>query len=106
MPGMTVGGWVVMVATIVVLWGAASWALVRTLHDEDRKLELLEEQGELDTYSPESLRELRTWIEEHPDDPMAEEARTAYNDCIETLETIDEPFYDWSAEEVRRLEPL
>lgn len=106
MPGMTVGGRVVMFATIVVLWGAASWALVRTLRDEDRKLELLEEQGEIDTYSPESLRELRTWIEEHPDDPLAEEARAAYNDCIETLETIDESFYDWSTEEIGQLERL
>lgn len=104
MATMPVGGWIVMAVAIVALWGVASWALYRSLRDEDRKLELLDEQGGIDTYSPESLRELREWIKEHPDDPMAEEARAAYNDCVETLETVDEPFYDWSGEDIERLE--
>jgi len=106
MATMTAGGWVVLAVMVMVLWGAAVWALYRTLHDEDRKVELLDRQGRIDTYSPESLRELRAWIRENPDDPMVEEARDAYNDCVETLHEVDEPFYDWSEEEIEELEPL
>lgn len=106
MATMPVGGWVVMIGSILVLWGVASWALLRTLRDEDRKLELLDDQGEIETYSPTSLRELRAWIKAHPDDPMIEEARAAYTDCVEALERVDEPFYDWSEADIDWLEPL
>lgn len=107
MVAMSAGGWLVLVVMVVVLWGVATWALFRTLRDEDRKLDLLDEQGAIDTYSPESLRELRAWIEDNPDDPMVAEARERYNDCVETLRSIDEPFYEeWSEGEVEDLEPL
>lgn len=100
MAAMTPSGWVVLVASVLLLWGVAGWALVRSLRAEDRKLALLDAQGEIDTYSPSSLRDLRAWIDEHPDDPMAPAAAEAYRDCVETLERIDEYFYDWSDEDV------
>ncbi|HET7323434.1 MAG TPA: hypothetical protein VFJ06_03805 [Halococcus sp.] len=98
--------WIVMVITIVLLWGVASWALYRTLTDEEHKLELLREQDSIETYSPESLRELRKWIQNHPDDPLADDARERYNDCVETLREIDKSFYDWSEAEIEDLEKL
>ena len=65
---LSTAAWVVMVGSIGVLWVPAMWALFRTLRDEDRKLELLTEQGKIDTYSPQALAELREWIRTHPDD--------------------------------------
>jgi ABC-type nickel/cobalt efflux system permease component RcnA len=104
--GLPVITWVVMVITIVLLWGVASWALYRTLTDEERKLELLQEQDTLETYSPESLRELREWVQNHPTDPLADDARERYNDCVETLHETNESFYDWSETEIENLEKL
>lgn len=95
-----------MAGSIVVLWGVASWALYRTLTDEEYKLELLDRQGKIDTYSPTALRELREWVQANPDDPMADEARERYNECVETLQSIDETFYDWSEEEIQNLKQL
>lgn len=103
---LTATAWAVMLLAIVLLWGAASWALYRSLTDEDRKLRLLDEQGRIDTYSPRSMRDLREWIRENPDDPMVGDARDAYNECVETLREIDEPFYDWSEEEIENLERI
>jgi hypothetical protein len=103
---LSISAWFVMLGAIVTLWGVGSWALLRSLRDEDEKLELLDEQGEIDTYSPRSMAELREWIQSHPGDKHAEEARLRYNECVETLERIDETFYDWSREEIDALEKL
>lgn len=98
--------WTVMLGSIVLLWVPASWALYRTMHDEERKLTLLNAQGKIDTYSPHALTELRDWIQSHPNDEYAPEARERYNECVETLREIDEPFYDWSESEIEDLEKI
>jgi hypothetical protein len=98
--------WVVMLGSIALLWVPSSWALYRTLREEDRKLSLLNDQGKIDTYSPQALVELRNWIQSHPDDEYAPEARERYNECVETLREIDEPFYDWSDAEIEDIEKI
>lgn len=95
-----------MLSAIVLLWGVASWALYRTLSDEERKLELIQEQGTIDTYSPRALSDLQEWIETHPSHPKISDAREAYNECVDILREIDEPFYDWSEAEIKDLEKL
>lgn len=102
-----VADWVVsMLASIILLWIPATWALYRTLREEGRKIELLDRQGEIDTYSPKALMELREWIQANPGDKYAPEARERYNDCVEILREIDEPFYDWDESEIESLEKL
>ncbi len=103
---LTGGVWAMMGFTVVAFWGVAVWALVRTLKQEDRKVELLDSQDRIDSYSPKALADLREFIEENPDDPYTEDARQRYNDCVETLRGTDNRFYDWSDEEVARLERL
>ncbi|WP_255171316.1 hypothetical protein [Natrononativus amylolyticus] len=95
-----------LVFTLTAFWGVATWALVRTLRQEGQKVEILKHQEQMDTYSPRALEDLREWIEENPDDPLADEARARYNECVTVLETTDRHFYDWSDEEITRLEPL
>lgn len=95
-----------LVFTLAAFWGIASWALIRTLRQEGRKVEILEHQNRMDTYSPTALAELRGWIESNPDDPLVEEAREQYNECIEALEETDRRYYDWSDEQVESLERL
>lgn len=103
---LTPAAWIVMIVAIVVLWGVGSWALYRTMHDEDRKLELLEKQERLDTYSPTALAELREWIQNNPDDRYRTVAVDRYNECVETLKEVDNTFYDWSESEIEELEEL
>ncbi|MEY7852221.1 hypothetical protein AB7C87_23810 [Natrarchaeobius sp. A-rgal3] len=95
-----------LVFTLVAFWGIAIWALVRTLRQEGRKVEILEHQDRMDTYSPRSLAELREWLEENPDDPLADDARTQYNECVEVLRQTDRHYYDWSDEQIDRLETV
>lgn len=98
--------WVVMVASIAVLPGVATVVLVKSLRSEERKLRLLKEQDDIDSYSPRALADLREWILANPDDPYEPVARERYNECVESLRTVDEPYYDWSAEEIAQLETL
>ncbi|AGB38268.1 hypothetical protein [Natronococcus occultus] len=93
-----------LVFTLTAFWGVATWALVRTMRQESRKVELLERQDRIDTYSPTALAELREWIEDNPDDPLVDDARRRHNECVETLRGTDDRFYDWSDEEIDRLE--
>lgn len=98
--------WITMLAAIVVLPGVASVVFVKSLRSEERKLGLLNEQGDIDSYSPRALAELREWIQTHPTDPYESVARQRYNECVETLREIDEPYYDWSDEEIDQLETI
>lgn len=98
--------WVTMGLSILILPGVATAILVRSMRSEDRKLELLERQDNIDSYSPRALEELREWIQTNPNDPYAPEARARYNECVRTLREIDEPYYDWSPEQIETLETI
>ena len=103
---LTTLGWIVMIAMIIVLWGVALVAFYKTLSDEDRKSELIKEQGEIETYSPRALAELKTWIENNPNDPYNEIAVDRYNECVDALDSIEETFYDWSQSEIDSFEKM
>lgn len=92
--------------TLLAFFGVAGWALVRTLRQEGRKVDILRHQDRMDTYSPTALAELREWIENNPDDPLVEDARRAHNECVEVLRRTDRHFYDWSEGEIERLETV
>lgn len=98
--------WISMLFALVLVPGVATAVLVKSLRSEERKLELLREQGRIDSYSPRALAELREWVQTHPNDPYASVARQRYNECVRTLREIDEPYYDWSPEEIDQLEVL
>lgn len=98
--------WAMLAFVLVAFWGIAGWALVRTLRQEDRKVELLERQDRIDSYSPRALADLRAFVENNPEDPYVADARRRYNRCVETLRETDRQFYDWSEEEIDRLERL
>lgn len=98
--------WVTMILALLALPGVASVVLVRSLRTEERKLELLREQGNIDSYSPRALADLREWVQAHPNDPYTTDARERHNECVRTLREIDEPYYDWSAEQIAELETI
>lgn len=95
---------VMLALTLLAFYGVAGWALVRTLRQEGQKVEILRHQDRMDTFSPRALEDLREWIEANPNDPLVDDARTRYNECITVLETTDRHFYDWSDEQIERLE--
>ena len=100
--------WATMLFCAVAFFGVTLWTLVYTLRQEDKKLALFQTEGHLDTYSPRALRDLRAWIEAHPnpDAPDVQEARAAHNDCVETLKTTDRHFYDWAEADIEQLDTL
>lgn len=106
MATLTALGWIVMLAMMTALWGVTLVALRKTLSAEDKKSELIARQGSIESYSPRGLSELREWIENNPNDPYHEIAVQRYNECVETLKEIEEPFYDWSDSQISELEKL
>ncbi len=103
---MTLETWIGIGVAIVAFWGIASWAMIRTLRQEEQKTAILDEQRRMDTYSPKALSELREWIQANPDDPYVGDAKRKYNECVENLRETDQRFYDWSDAEVERHDPL
>ncbi|SFK65670.1 hypothetical protein SAMN04487950_0425 [Halogranum rubrum] len=103
---LTAVAWMSMLLAIILLPGVAIVVLVKSMRSEERKLELLQEQGSIDSYSPRALTELREWVQANPNDPYASIARERHNECVRTLKDIDEPYYEWSAEEIEQLEEL
>lgn len=95
-----------MLLAILMLPGVASVVLIKSMRSEDRKLKLLTEQGSVDSHSPKALEELREWVQTNSNDPYAPDARRRYNECVRTLKEIDEPYYDWSAEQIEKLEMI
>jgi hypothetical protein len=108
MLGLSLDVWATMLFCMVAFFGVSIWALFYTLRQEDAKLALFETEGDLDSYSPRALHDLRRWVEAHPDPthPDVQTARSLYNDCVDTLKATDRHFYDWSAAEVERLDAL
>ena len=96
--------WVMMLFSAAVFFGISLWMLVYTLRQEERKLRILRDEDALDTYAPAALRELRAWIEVHPDDPDLETARTRYDECVEALRTSDTHVYDWSTADLEEFD--
>lgn len=104
MNGLPADVWAMMTFSILAFFGVAIWALIYTLRQEERKMELLRTEGDLDTYPPRALRELRAWINHHPNDPEVEQAREAYEECVETLRSTNRHFYDWSEADIEQLD--
>ncbi|PSQ80963.1 MAG: hypothetical protein BRD41_03930 [Bacteroidetes bacterium QS_1_63_11] len=108
MLGLSLDVWATMIFCVVAFFGVTLWTLFYTLRQEDKKLDLFKTEGDLDTYSPQALRDLRAWIEAHPtpDALDVQEARAAHNDCVETLKTTDQHFYGWTDAEIEELGTL
>ncbi len=108
MLGLSLDVWATMIFCVVAFFGVTLWTLLYTLRQEDKKLALFKTEGDLDTYSPRALRDLRAWIEAHPnpDVPDVRAARAAHNDCVETLKTTDQHFYGWTDEDIEELGTL
>lgn len=108
MLGLSLDVWVTMMFCVVAFFGVTLWTLVYTLRQEEKKLALLKTEEDLDTYSPQGLRDLQAWIEAHPtpEAPDVQSARAAHNDCVEALKTTDHHFYAWTEEDTEHLEPV
>lgn len=103
---ITLETWVGIGIAVVLFFGIGGWALVRTLRQETRKIELLEQQESIETYSPQGLEDLRTFIKGNPQDPYTDEAKRKYNECVQALKENPEQFYDWDQGEIDELEYL
>jgi hypothetical protein len=98
--------WAMLIFSVIAFFGVSLWMLVLTLRQEDRKMEILRSEDALDTHSPAALRDLRRWIEAHPDDPDVEEARAAYRECLDALQSTDRHVYDWSEAEIESFDRI
>jgi hypothetical protein len=100
--------WAMMLFSIVVFFGISTWALVYSIAQEERKMKILSEEGALDSFSPRALRDLKAWLDAHPDAdaPAVRKGRDAYAECVEALQTTDRHVYDWSDADITRLDSL
>ena len=87
---------IVMIASIVALWGVATLALVHSMRQEDRKLALLQEQGDFEPFSPAAQRDIETWLFRHPEGAKAQEIRELLELQNQARRNNTRHFYHWA----------
>ena len=106
MLGLPADVWVMMLFSVAVFFGTSIWTLTYSLVQEERKMRILNAEGDLDPFSPGALTDLEHWIQAQPDPdaPSVQAGRQAYRECVEALRSTDTHFYDWSADDIQQLE--
>lgn len=94
---MSISAIVVMVASILALWGVAIIALIVSMRREDRKLALLQEQGDFEPFSPAAQRDIQAWLDRHGDGEQAREMRDLLDLQQRALQANSQHFYHWPA---------
>lgn len=97
---MSIAAVIVMIASIIALWGIASWAFVFTLRSEEKKQRLIREQGSYEPFSPRAFADLEHWIKQHPDAGHTSEIQTVRRRQVEALNTNTAHLYDWSKKDI------
>ena len=98
--------WAMLIFSVLVFFGVSLFALVYSLLQEEEKMEILQSENTVDTYSPRALRDLKAWIRAHPGDPDVSRAQEAYRDCLDALQTTNRHVYAWTPEEIEGLDSL
>ena len=87
---------IVMVLSMIALWGVATSALVYSMRKEDEKLKLVQLQKGFEPFSPQAQLDLEQWLQHHPHSEHAPEMRELLAFQQEALQKYPEHFYDWS----------
>ncbi|WP_148252140.1 hypothetical protein [Aidingimonas lacisalsi] len=93
---MSLSAIIVMTASIIALWGVATVALSYSLRQEERKLALIQSQGDFEPLSPRAQRDLETWLARHPEEEPAREVRELLELQQQAMQHNPQRFYDWS----------
>jgi hypothetical protein len=96
MAGLPLDVWIMMLFSAAVFFGGSIGMLVYTLRQEERKMRILEDEHALDSYSPAALRDLQHWVDEHPDDPDVQVARTRHQECVDAVRNTNRHVYQWT----------
>lgn len=92
---MSLSAIIVMIASIIALWGVATVTLVHSMRQEDRKLELLQEQGDFEPFSPAAQHDMETWLSRHPEGEQAREMRALLEIQNQARHSNARHFYHW-----------
>jgi len=103
---MSIAAIIVMIVCIVALWGVASVALVYSLSQEERKLQLIKKQGGFEPYSPQALRDLDRWIEQNNTSEHAQEMRNVHEEQRTALQKCTSYFYTWNRPDIESLKEI
>lgn len=93
---MSIAAIIVMVMSMIALWGVATTALVYSMKKEDYKLELIQKQNGFEPFSPVAQNDIEIWLNNNPSSEHAEEMRALLAMQKQALQKHPEYFYDWS----------
>ena len=92
---MSLSAIVVMLGSIVALWGVATLTLVYSMRQEERKLSLISSQGDFEPFSPRAVADIEEWLANHPSDAGAHEMHELLNQQNRSLKRNAQTFYTW-----------
>lgn len=86
---------IVMICSIIALWGVASWSLVYSMRQEEIKLQLIKKQGGFEPFSPRAANDMDVWIEKNSTDENIQEMKDIREEQREAMEKYHSYYYDW-----------
>ncbi|SDM24498.1 hypothetical protein SAMN05661010_03752 [Modicisalibacter muralis] len=92
---MSLSAIIIMLVAITMIWGIATLALIHTMRQESRKLELLQVQGGFEPFSPTAQQDIEGWLARHPSGESAHEMRELLEFQHRSLRDNPRRFYHW-----------
>ncbi|WP_311946671.1 hypothetical protein [Halomonas piscis] len=93
---MSLSAIIVMICSIIALWGVASWSLVYSMRQEEKKLQLINEQGGFEPFSPRAADDLDRWIEKNGTDENIQEMKSIREEQRDAMRKYNRYYYDWN----------
>lgn len=93
---MNIDSIIVMVLSMLALWGVATTALVYSMRKEDVKLKLVQKQDGFESFSPKAQRDLEQWLVNNTGSKHAPEIQALLVMQKDALLKYPEHFYNWS----------
>lgn len=90
---MSLSAIIVMLGSMLVLWGVANSALIISMRRQERKLTLIQAQGGFEPFSPKAFRDLQQWCAQHPNHPELAEVEALIQQQEDALKSYPQRFY-------------
>ncbi|ODC04564.1 hypothetical protein BFW38_14525 [Terasakiispira papahanaumokuakeensis] len=90
---MSLSAIIVMLGSMVVLWGVANSALIVSMRRQERKLALIQSQGGFEPFSPRAFQDLQQWCDQHSDHANIAEVEALLQQQEEAMKAYPQRFY-------------
>lgn len=93
---MTVSAVIMMIVSMLVIWGVAGWMFVLTLRQEEAREQLTSQCGGFEPFSPRAFHDLEQVLADSSiTQGMRRELQACHEEQIQALQNHERHLYEW-----------